>query len=264
MTFLSATPTRNAVVSLEPEELGAVLLMRVRAAQANEEFDGSRNRMPPTLNRPLPTGIRLTDILPTYENLEVGLREPFNPPSDVTRALYEAWAWLHSAGLILAHPDGSGRCILTKRGSKLATEQDVADHRERGILPIGLLHPSIMSTVYDLFVRRLYELAVFHAFKRVEIAMREAVDAPAHLTGEKVARMAFDQNTGLLRDQSKVDSERQAEANMISGIIGCLKNPSSHREVETERSEATRLVMFASHLLFLVDSRKAAYESSPS
>ncbi len=260
MSLLSRTPSRNEVVSLEPEELGAVLLIRVRNAQANEKWAARQAQAFPSPDRPLPTGVQLTELLSAFSNLEARLFEVFHRASNVTRAVCEAWAWLISVNLIVARPDGSGRFILTKRGLSLPTEEAVIDHRDNGVLEVGLLHPRIAGEVYSLFTRRHLDTAVFHAFREVEFVLREAVSTDPKRTGKEVVRDAFNPNTGILRntDPEIPDSEREGEFQLFNGAIGThKKNSGSHRRMPLSRAETARLVLFASHLLFVVEERRA-------
>jgi hypothetical protein len=48
-------------------------------------------------------------------------------------------------------------------------------------------------------------------------------------------------------------AEQEAVANLFSGAIGLYKNPQSHRNVPTEPTEAAEIIVFASHLLQMVE-----------
>jgi hypothetical protein len=70
-------------------------------------------------------------------------------------------------------------------------------------------------------------------------------------------RKAFHSETGPLTDKSVVPAEREATASLFVGAIGAAKNPTSHREYEMTKVEAARLLLFASHLMSIVEVRRA-------
>lgn len=64
---------------------------------------------------------------------------------------------------------------------------------------------------------------------------------------------AFNEETGNLADQDQHKDEKIARRSLFTGAIGAYKNPSSHRDVEITAEEATEVIIFASHLLRIVD-----------
>ena len=114
------------------------------------------------------------------------------------------------------------------------------------------LHPVISQKVLPIFEREIYGLAVFEAFKQVEVAVREAGSYAETDYGTKLMRMAFNPKDGALTDSQ--DTEKQARSDLFAGAIGSYKNPGSHRNVEITAEEATEVIIVASHLLRIVDS----------
>ena len=176
----------------------------------------------------------------------------------VTNAVMEAMAWLEHAGLIMLDPSQTHSTywrILTRRGEHLRTRQQSAAYRESAILPTGIVHPEILERASAAFLRGDHESAVLSAFKAVEIAVRKTGGYAEGELGVKLMRKAFEPGKGPLADKTLETGEQQAQADLFAGAIGAAKNPASHRDVEMSSAEAARLLLFASYLLSIVDSR---------
>ena len=61
------------------------------------------------------------------------------------------------------------------------------------------------------------------------------------------------QTPGPLTDANLPVAEQEGIAHLFAGAIGLYKNPQSHRYVPTSAAEAAEVVLFASHLLRIVD-----------
>ena len=74
--------------------------------------------------------------------------------------------------------------------------------------------------------------------------------------GKPLMSKAFQAEKGDLTDTNQPELEREARYFLFAGAIGAYKNPGSHREVEITAEEAAEVIIFASHLLRIVDSCK--------
>jgi uncharacterized protein (TIGR02391 family) len=222
-------PDSGALKALEPEDLGFVLLQLIQQ-EHEPRFTLSNYEMP--LWNANAAGY------PHRERMPVG------------RALAEAWQWLQNDGLMMPDPEqSSGWFCLTRKGRSLRTPNDVGAYRHGRALPSILLEPTLAEKVRPMFQRGDYDVAVLQAFKIVEVAVRSAASLSEDLVGVKLMREAFKPDGDLLADKDTVLGERVAVMELYAGAMGHCKNPSSHRDVRIERTEAAQLILFASYLL---------------
>jgi len=75
-------------------------------------------------------------------------------------------------------------------------------------------------------------------------------------------KRAFNPETGPLTDHKVDVAEREASRDLFAGAIGSYKNPHSHRHepIESPR-EAAEIILLASHLLHVVDTRVEAIKA---
>ena len=232
-TIYELMPDYEVLLSLEPEELAGIVL---------EHFNSlTEDELQPKF---------------LFEDCTVQ-KYPTKYQQAVKHALIEAWVWLKSEGLIARKHPGTfdGELIfITRKGNRLKNAAALETYRKVNLLPKKLLHPVIAQKVYHLFLRGDYDIAILQAYKEVEIAVRDA-GGNTEKYGTDLMRQAFDKDDGSLTDQNQPKPEREATAHLFAGAIGLYKNPHSHRNVPVTAEEAVEIIMFASHLLRIVDSR---------
>lgn len=201
-------PNAKTLLELEPEELSDVILELVHREA------GSGRIMFSLAGIMDPIGMLNTTEWPQ------GLR------SQIEMAVAESMAWLEHAGLSMPDPtQGSGTSYrtLTRRGRQLQSRGTAAAFREAEVLPLGFVHPQILERSHASFTRGDHDIAVFAAFKAIEVAVRKACGFPDGELGVPLMRKAFHPDNGLLTDKSVVAAEREAMSALFAGAIGVAK-----------------------------------------
>jgi len=240
-TFVSLVPNVEDLLALEVEDLGGVVMEVLPSLMQNQMVHAGAIVSAP---------------------FALGEKYPENYRRAVYLALAEAISWLESQGLIVQDPEQPATWYrITRRGQKYTDRIAIDAYRKGKVLPSDLLQTVLSEKVRPQFLRGDYDVAVFQAFKIVEVSVREAAnkkgaDFADNVVGVDLMRQAFHVERGNLTDKKLVPAEREAMSALFAGAIGHAKNPSGHRNVELDAQNAARLIIFASHLLDILTQRE--------
>jgi uncharacterized protein (TIGR02391 family) len=242
-------PTADELLQYTPQTLAPILLRIV----AGERQSGGMF---------WPGGI-LQVTFGSGMSAEHGHVYPFHKQGQVNGLVNETLELFRRDGMILPAPDTNGQhgwMVLSRDGEASLKAPDGLDRiRALRSFPKELLHPAIANDAFAALQRGDFSTAVRGAFTAVEVAVRDVGGFTHDDYGTGLMRDAFNEKTGPLTDRSLPKAERESFAHLFAGAIGSFKNPHSHRRVAIgDLREAQRQVLLASHLLHIVDARKAA------
>lgn len=239
-TIPHEVPDVDVMLKLPPEELAGIVL-HVVAKQIKEHINS--NIHPIALREKLrPSPHQWPGYLKRVEEAE--------------EAFDEAWAWLLAQGLLIPVPNGNGYVRISRRGKLLIEVPAFRNYAAGVTFQQSFLHPALSDCWLDL-ARGDADIAVFRAFRALEVEIRTRAGYDKTQFGYKMVGNAFHIHTGPLRDKSNpVESERAGERDLFCGAMGLIKNPASHRAPTVEEQQiAKEQIVFASLLLRILDGR---------
>ena len=235
-------PKLEMLLSLEPEELaGRVLPILCRHAVLNDTFNENK----------------VTNSIPYSSDIPGTEGYPYARRDEVRAAIKAALDCLVVLGLIEYLPGHAheGWMTVTAVAREFGTAEDFQKFMLWRKINQSMLHPKIAEEAVSFVIRREYQQAIFAAMLTIETSVREAAGYGSKMFGTNLMNNAFGKD-GPLRDPKANEAEEEGVRNLFSGTIAAYKNPRSHRKVEMDNEmEVMEIIILASHLLYIVDSR---------
>ena len=237
-----SVPDADDLLALSPKELAGKLILILRK-----------------LDEPINTLHVISSVPFSIPRLGIKDGYPIKRQDEISGALKDTFKWLEENCLI----ERSGKNLkpaelrfLSREAKKIRSEENFKKVMLWRTVNENMLHPKIARKALAHLIRGEHADAIGFAMKKVEIAVREASGFGTNKFGVNLMRQAFGEG-GPLRDSNANKSEEDGLKSLFAGAFGVFRNPHAHRDVPVEDiTEALTLVLFASHLLHIVDSRK--------
>ena len=233
-------PDPDEILNLEPEELAEIVLFILQEKEEVFCLDNCISEIPFAEERRFDK-----NGYPQDRKYEVDL------------AVSEAFSCLRALTLIVDKPGSSEGIwmVLSRRARRMETKRDFQQFVRVRQFNRDALHPEVAGKVWNTVLRGEFADAISSAMQIVEIAVREAGKFDDSLVGIKLISAAFGPK-GSLRDKKAHEAEEEGIHHLFMGAVKAYRNPHAHRRVHVvDVMEAMEVVMLASHLLRIIDSR---------
>ena len=168
----------------------------------------------------------------------------------------------HKSGLLMNDKDVSSiiRFLLSQRRKQKMTLSSLW----------SLIHPEIMRVAESRMDSGHYADAVEGAFKELNNAVkaktRQKLDR--ELDGQKLMQCVFSPEKPILLVEDDLESQtnkdtQQGYMMMFSGAMSAIRNPKAHENMEISKEDAIRKLMFASMLMYKLESSLLQNASNP-
>ena len=177
--------------------------------------------------------------------------------ADVARVIGRAWKALDDIGFI-EEPDSyngkNGFRVPSAKGKSAYAVADYVGARMRSKFTREMFHPALPDAAWNAFTVGDYDMAVFEAFRSLEVAVRTKGGFASTDFGAALMKKAFAPDTGPLCDKAAPRHRQKARCELFTGAFGEIRNPKGHNDPTiTDALVAAEELMSAGVLRRIVD-----------